>query len=471
MRSTYTLVRCIAHSGTGDVFLGEDDQTGRTVAIHVVDVENVDRKSLGSGSKRIAQYSQCRSPHVKAFVSSYVLPRTTKLCIVSEYLDHSMSDVLQASAQPMSEAAVSEAIRVVLAGLRYLHGRSVAHRNVKAASVLLSKSGNVMKLGQPRIFDTLFTWEDGHPVPAELPYWAAPEVLGRRTRPDVPGEEDDGEAGSPYASRGDQEDPSSTSQDIWSVGMTALEMATGGPPPPERPASSLEGGSPVPIPKNLSEAFRDFVSLCLKRDPRRRPTVQDLLDHKFITKPKKGARLSAYVSKLRAQQRILALTPRFGINVPEQSSTHREELRWDFEAKSEKEENVVLGTLDRLSAQMTRSILAGAGALLDEEARQQSSRDVENCFLMLKEVYSGLLSTSDQGKIEQSLVRYVHKHCNDKLNADFKEYFSHGGVKLQAADLDVNRYLRMGAFSRFVIARWKEHPQGGIFSEPASPRY
>ena len=53
MRRTYTLVRCMAHSELGDVFMGEDDSTGEQVCVHVVEMESVERNALATGSNSL----------------------------------------------------------------------------------------------------------------------------------------------------------------------------------------------------------------------------------------------------------------------------------------------------------------------------------------------------------------------------------------------------------------------------------
>lgn len=457
MRTTYTLVRCIAHSDNGDVFLAVDDVSGAEVAIHVVDLENLDRRALTPGSRRIAQHSQCQTPHMKAFVSSYVIPNTTMLCHVSEYMEYSMKDVITAAqGASLSESAVSDAIRVVLLALRYLHDKEIPHRNVKASSVLLGETSSPqVKLAPFSIFGKTLNKAQ------TLPYWLAPEVLKAELAA----------MAAERAGKAPEESPpeeSSLAQDIWSVGIAALEMATGAHPYADLDrdtaiAMIAQGRLGTPLPSRLSKTFQSFVSLCLTKDPSQRPTPTDLLEHKFMTKPRKGPRLADYARKLTKDVRM-TLTPRFGVT-GRQDSGRGATLDWDFTSDfGHTSTNAVSSVLGKLCRMMTQSVLEGGGEGgeeegmsegMDAEAREASSKELGDCFAMIQEVFTELLTPRDQKRIESNLLKYLRCLGEERLREEYKAFDSKHRVVHQS-DIDVNKYIRMGVFSRFVIQKMRE---------------
>ena len=462
MRRTYTLVRCMAHSELGDVFMGEDDSTGEQVCVHVVEMESVERNALATGSKRIVQYSQCKSPHVKAFLSSYVIPGTTKLCLVSEYMERTVKDVLRVH-KTLSENAISEAIRAVLAGLSYLHDKGMAHKNVKASSILLNESMSEVKLGAPEVFDRISSQKSSD---LEPPYWPVSEVNKCRPGGDAKMDESRAEISEEESVEGVRVCP--TSQDIWSVGVVALEMATGSHPFSEGEKNELVTGqdSAINVPNTLSKALQHFISSCLIEDAAARPSALALLEHRFITKSKRGARLSDYAVQMRsANQVLLALTPRFPINVPEINTTLSSQYMWDFERANFERGHTVHNLLDRLSWLMVRSIHRSSNNFFADEgsdAREQASEYITKSVAGLKQAFTDLLCVSEREKIESSLAQYMTNFCDERVNAEYQQFWRAGGIEIQQGDLDLNRYMRLGVFARFAVSRWSERHKKGI---------
>ncbi|PIA47227.1 hypothetical protein AQUCO_01400128v1 [Aquilegia coerulea] len=210
------------------------------------------------------------SPHiVQCFGHEYEANGGRKLNLFMEYMaGGSLSDVAEKFGNVLDESVIRLYARQILLGLDYLHKNGIVHCDVKCKNVLLGSTGNI-KLADFGSAKRIGSSEADHKADicwqsiCGTPLWMAPEVLRNE--------------GLDYAS------------DIWSLGCTIIEMVTGRPPwgldvsNPLAAVFKIAFGNVLPqFPTKLSKEGLDFLDKCLQRDPKRRYTSQELLNHPFV---------------------------------------------------------------------------------------------------------------------------------------------------------------------------------------------
>ncbi|XP_014117781.1 PREDICTED: serine/threonine-protein kinase TAO3-like [Pseudopodoces humilis] len=177
-----------------------------------------------------------------------------------EFCVGSALDLLEGHQEPLREEEIGAITEGALQGLGYLHSQGVIHRDVKAGNILLGTPGHV-KLGD---FGSAAVATPANSL-VGTPYWMAPEVILAM---------DEGL----YDGRAD----------VWSLGITCIEMAERRPPLFQLNAMSalyhIAQRDPPGLkqPHSWSEEFRDFVSRCLRKLPQDRPRARELLQHRFL---------------------------------------------------------------------------------------------------------------------------------------------------------------------------------------------
>ena len=251
----------IGRGQSGEVHRAVDRLTGDTVAVKLVDLEDAEDE-VEDIQREIATLAQIDSPFVTKYLGSWLCEGSTRLAIAMEYMaGGSVADLVRD--RPLPEEACAVVLRDLLMALAYLHGEGKIHRDVKAANVLLSAEGHV------RLADFGVAGQMTHTVGGNkrktftgTPFWMAPEVIQQR------------------------EEGYDSKADVWSLGITAIEMATGSPPysdmHPMRVLFFIPKNPPPRLDGDFSPAFKEFVARCLQKESGRRPRARDLADTHFI---------------------------------------------------------------------------------------------------------------------------------------------------------------------------------------------
>ncbi|KAL6533182.1 hypothetical protein OROMI_027294 [Orobanche minor] len=245
----------------GHVYVGFNSETGEMCAMKEVTLFSDDAKSKES-AKQLAQeislLSRLKHPNIVQYYGSESV--ADKLYIYLEYVSGgSIHKILQEYGK-LGESAIRSYTQQILSGLAYLHAKNTVHRDIKGANILVDPNGRV-KLADFGMAKHI----TGQSCPLSFkgsPYWMAPEVIRNSSGCSLP-------------------------VDIWSLGCTVLEMATSKPPwsQYEGVAAMFKIGNSkeLPtIPDHLSDEGKEFVMLCLQRNPHQRPTAAQLLEHSFV---------------------------------------------------------------------------------------------------------------------------------------------------------------------------------------------
>ena len=234
---------------------------------------------------------QCDSPYVVKYYGSYF--KGSDLWIVMEYCGGgSVSDIMRLRKKTLKEKEIATILKDTLEGLVYLHQRRKIHRDIKAGNILLNSEGHA-KLADFGVAGQLTDTMAKRNTVIGTPFWMAPEVI--------------------------QEIGYDCLADIWSLGITALEMAEGKPPYgdihpmraifmiPQKPAPTFKR------PELWSPELIEFVSKCLVKNPEKRATAVDLLKHDFINSAPEVGSLLPLINEAKEihaeQMRMMDLSP------------------------------------------------------------------------------------------------------------------------------------------------------------------
>ncbi|GME81040.1 unnamed protein product [Ambrosiozyma monospora] len=256
----YLVEKCIGRGNFGDVYKGKVMDTGETVAVKVINMESTDEE-LELLYLEMNLLRDMRSPFITRVYDTCL--QDVLMCIVMEFCGGGSCVDLIRTYKKIDETAISFIMKDTLRGLQYLHDNNLIHRDIKAANILLTEKGEA-KLADFGVSGK-YSSNAKRLTFVGTPYWMAPEILQRH------------ECG--YDLK----------VDIWSLGITAIELCTGNPPhskedPMEVLLSIPKRPAPLLTSPKHSRGIREFINDCLHKDPKERPTAAQLLKFRFIHK-------------------------------------------------------------------------------------------------------------------------------------------------------------------------------------------
>lgn len=256
--SSYKRTEVIGRGKFGIVYKAYNKQTKQVVAIKVLNLDTQEDE-VTEVQQEIQFLTELKTvPNVTHYYGSIL--NDTKLWIIMDYCaGGSVRTLLKAG--NFEEKYISVILRELLVGLSAVHKLGVIHRDVKAANVLISKDGNV-QLCDFGVAAKITANVIKRTTMAGTPYWMAPEVIRE---------------GDTYNSKAD----------IWSLGITIYEIATGNPPYSDKDALwAMQMLSKLTPPRlegrDYSPNLKEVIALCLDESPEERPCADDLLKCKLV---------------------------------------------------------------------------------------------------------------------------------------------------------------------------------------------
>lgn len=266
----------------GKVYKAKNKETGALAAAKVIETKS--EEELEDYIVEIEILATCDHPYIVKLLGAYYYDG--KLWIMIEFCPGGAVDAIMLELdRGLTEPQIQVVCRQMLEALNFLHGKRIIHRDLKAGNVLMTLEGDIRLADFGVSAKNLKTLQKRDSF-IGTPYWMAPEVVLCETMKDAP-----------YDYKAD----------IWSLGITLIEMAQIEPPHhelnPMRVLLKIAKSDPPTLltPSKWSTEFRDFLKIALDKNPETRPSAAQLLQHPFVSTVTSNKALRELVAEAKAE--------------------------------------------------------------------------------------------------------------------------------------------------------------------------
>eukprot|EP01121_Diplochlamys_sp_Union-15-3_P020221 TRINITY_DN7830_c0_g1_i2.p1 TRINITY_DN7830_c0_g1~~TRINITY_DN7830_c0_g1_i2.p1 ORF type:complete len:477 (+),score=61.75 TRINITY_DN7830_c0_g1_i2:96-1526(+) len=265
----------ISKGTTGTIY------AARRFSNEIVAVKKIDLKATCMTTEMLSSEikvmrNSSKYPNVVRYIDSFIFSK--HLYLVIEFMDKgSLGDMLLDDKVKLTEPQIAYVLYRIVKALYYMHTRARIHRDIKTDNILANSAGDI-KLADFGYAAQLTKDRRNRSTLVGSPYWIAPEIVKHQN----------------------YERP----VDIWSLGVIAYELAEGYPPYQEKPPTeaigiiSTNGVPPLRQPESWSSDLKNLIYICVKMDPRKRPSAEELRNHPFLTK---ACKREEFVTKVLSQ--------------------------------------------------------------------------------------------------------------------------------------------------------------------------